>query len=169
MSDTANLESTPEVTPAPVVEPLKPEPKLYDEAYVKELRQEAASARVAKKEAVDAAVKELTEKYAAELVARDTAYTELENELGKAWIELEKVYTTIDANVPSEKVRAFVAILQGDDKDSITASAKSAYDLAGGFETRTSAFDPTQGFGGRKDMALNGDPILQALRNAVGM
>jgi hypothetical protein len=79
------------------------------------------------------------------------------------------LYVTIDANVPSDKVRAFAGILQGSDTESITASAKSAYELAGGFATKSPAFDPTQGFGGRDPLPLNGDPILQAIKNAVGI
>ena len=169
MSDTTNTESTPEAAPTPAVDkPLEAQPKLFDEAYVKSIRDEAAAARVAKRDAVEAAEKALKDVHAAELAARDTAYTELQNELGKAWIELEKLQTAIELKVPSDKVAAFVSILQGDDKESIQASAKSAYELAGGFSTKSPAFDPTQGFGG-KDLPLNGDPILEAIKAAVGI
>ncbi|BBC43574.1 putative scaffolding protein [Mycobacterium phage C3] len=170
MSDTpvSTDGSTPEGNPVSKTDtPLEPTPKTYDEAYVKELRQEAAAARVAKKDAVEKAVNDLKAEHAAELAARDTAYTELQNQLGQAWIELEKLYTTIDAKVPSDKVRAFVSILQGDDKESIQASAKSAYELAGGFNTKTPAFDPSQGTGGRDPLPLNGDPILNAMKNVL--
>ncbi|QFG11817.1 scaffolding protein [Mycobacterium phage SemperFi] len=167
MSDTA----TPEGTPAAETPEVKaPEtPKVYDEAYVKELRQEAAAARVAKKDAVDAAVKAANEAHTAELSARDVRITELENELGKAWTLLQKYETTIDAKVPSDKVRAFVEILQGSDAESITESAKKNLELIGGFETKpVRGFDPTQGFGGRKeDMPLNGDPILNAMKSVL--
>ncbi|WKW87230.1 scaffolding protein [Mycobacterium phage Chargerpower] len=171
MSDTATPEGTPaEGAPAAVVDPHKPEPKLYDEAYVKSLRDEAAAHRVAKKDAVEAAEKALKEAHAAELAARDVAYTELQNELGNAWIELEKLYVSIEAKVPSEKVRSFVEILQGSDKETIGESAKKNLDLFGGFETRSPAFDPTQGFGGKpKDLPLNGDPILAAVNAALGI
>ncbi|QDF18413.1 scaffolding protein [Mycobacterium Phage Rachaly] len=168
MSENTTTEGTPAAQTPAVEKPLEAQPKLFDEAYVKSLRDEAAAARVAKKDAVDAAVKELSDKHAAELAARDTAYTELQNELGKAWIELEKLQTTIALKVPSDKVNAFVSILQGTDKESIEASAKSAYELAGGFNTKTPAFDPTQGFGGRSEVPLNGDPILEAIKKAVG-
>lgn len=149
--------------------PLEAQPKLFDEVYVKSLRDEAAAARVAKKDAVEAALKEANDKFQQELASKDTAFTELQNELAAARIELEKLYISIDAGVPSDKVRAFTAILQGNDTDSITASAKSAYELAGGFQTKSPAFDPTQGFGGRDPLPLNGDPILEALKKAVGV
>lgn len=172
MSDTTVTEGIPaEATQevAAVEKPMEPQPKLFDEAYVKSLREEAAAARVAKKDAVDAALKEATEAHAAELASRDTAYTELQNELAAARVELEKLYISIDAGVPSDKVRAFAGILQGSDTESITQSAKTAYELAGGFSTKSPAFDPTQGFGGRDPLPLNGDPILQAIKNAVGI
>jgi hypothetical protein len=168
MSDLTTNESTPETSTQEVEKPAEQQ-KSFDEAYVKSLRDEAAAARVAKKDAVEAAIKEANEKFQAELASKDTAYTELQGEIAAARIELEKLYVTIDANVPSDKVRAFVGILQGTDTESITASAKSAYELAGGFASKSPAFDPTQGFGGRDPLPLNGDPILAALKSAVGM
>ncbi|ALA48124.1 head scaffolding protein [Mycobacterium phage Phlei] len=169
---------TPDTTPAdesPAQEandkPLKQEPKTYSAEYVTELRQEAAAARVAKREAEERITKELNEKHQAELADRDTRITELENEIGKAWIELEKVYLSLEAKVPNDKVRAFVEILEGTDKESIAESVKSRLELVGGFEEKkgfVSGFDPTQGFGGKQHMALNGDPIVQAVIKAVG-
>jgi len=167
ITDTEGVPS--EVTQEVSDKPLEAQPKLFDEAYVKSLREEAAAARVAKKDAVDAAVKAAGEAHAAELAARDTAYTELQGELEKARIELEKLYISLDANVPSDKVRAFAGLIQGTDTETITASAKAAYELAGGFSTKSPAFDPTQGFGGRDPLPLNGDPILQAIKAAVGV
>lgn len=173
MSETVNTEtSTPDATPTPVVteKPLEPAPKVYDEAYVKSLRDEAAAARVAKKDAVAATEKALKEAHAAELAARDTAYTELQNELGNAWIELEKVYAAVEAKVPSDKVRQFVEILEGTDKDSITESVKARMELVGPFDDKPSApnfFDPTQGRGGKPALPLNGDPILNAMKSVL--
>ncbi|AIT13333.1 scaffolding protein [Mycobacterium phage Equemioh13] len=173
MSDSATPEGTPAGTPAPEATPAaeQPQGKVYDESYVKELRQEAAAARHAKKDAVEAAVKEVKEAHAAELTARDVRITELENELGSAWTLLQKYETTIDAKVPSDKVRAFVEILQGSDAESITESAKKNLELIGGFDRKpVPGFDPTQGFGGRKeDMPLNGDPILNAMKTVLGI
>ncbi|QFG10386.1 head scaffolding protein [Mycobacterium phage Anthony] len=169
MSDTLTAPEGTEATPEVTDTPLEPTPKVYDETYVKGLRQEAAKARVDKKDAVDTAVAALKATHAEELAAKDVAFTELQNQLGDAWIELEKLYTSIDAKVPSDKVRAFVGILQGTDKDSIQASAKSAYELAGGFSTKSPAFDPSQGLGGGKPLPLNGDPILNAMTKILGI
>lgn len=172
MSDnTATTETSqaPEVAPAATDKPLEAQPKLFDEAYVKSLRDEAAAARVAKKDAVEAAIKEVSESHAAALAEKDVAYTELQNELAQARIELEKLYISIDAGVPSDKVRQFSSLIQGTDTESIQASAKAAYELAGGFSSKSPAFDPTQGFGGRDPLPLNGDPILAAIKAAVGI
>ncbi|QFP95500.1 scaffolding protein [Mycobacterium phage GaugeLDP] len=172
MSDNPTPDSTPEGTPAPeAATPMEPQGKVYDEAYVKALRDEAASHRVAKKDAVEAAVKELNEKHAAELAARDTAYTELQNELGAAWIELEKVYLSLDAKVPNDKVRAFIEILDGTDRDSIAESVEKRLSLVEGLGggKPSPAFDPSQGRGGRPPLPLNGDPILDAISRAVGI
>lgn len=160
-------------TPAPEAgnegTPLAPEaaPETFSREYVEELRRENAKHRTAKTEAVDAVKAQLTQEYEAKLAEKDTAYTELQNQLGDAWIELEKVYTALDAKVPSEKVRAFAAILKGSDPDSIKESAESAKELFGGFGKADAPTDPTQGSGGGH-LPLNGDPILNALKKAVG-
>lgn len=174
MSDSTTPDSTPagEATPEVTDKPLEkaPEVKTYDEDYVKGLRQEAAAARVAKKDAVEAAERALKEAHAAELAARDTAYTELQNELGQAWIRLQKIETSLAAKVPSDKVLAFVEILQGTDADSIAESAKKNLELIGGFDKKpVPGFDPTQGFGGNKPLPLNGDPILNAMKGVLGI
>ncbi|ASZ75181.1 scaffolding protein [Mycobacterium phage MissWhite] len=173
MSDNATPESTPagDQTPGGSEKPMEPQGKVYDEAYVKALRDEAAAHRIAKKDAVEAAVRELTEKHQKELADRDTAYTELQNQLGQAWIELEKVYLSLDAKVPNDKVRAFIEILDGTDRDSIAASVQSRLELVGGFDSKTPspAFDPSQGRGGKPPLPLNGDPILEAIKAAVGI
>ncbi|AER49854.1 scaffolding protein [Mycobacterium phage LHTSCC] len=145
-----------------------PAPEVFSREYVEELRRENAKARTSKNQAVEDAKAEVRKEYEAKLAEKDTAYTELQNQLGEAWIELEKVYTTIDAKVPSDRVRAFAAILQGSDKESISESAKSAKQLFGGMTGTVPAVDPTQGSGGGKHTPLNGDPILDAIKKAVG-
>lgn len=169
MSETEVAATDQASTPEVAEKPMESAGKVFDEAYVKSLREEAAAARIAKKDAVEAARAELKAEYESQLADRDTAYTELQNQLGSAWIELEKLYTTIDAGVPSDKVRQFVAILQGTDKDSIAESVKSGIDLVGGFNQKSPAIDPTRGTGGRGELPLNGDPILNAIKSAVGV
>lgn len=164
MSDTDN---TPADTTPEAAAPEAAAPETFSKEYVQELRAEAARHRTAKNEAVEAVRTEMKTQYEAALADKDVKYLELQNQLGQAWIELEKVYTAIEAKVPSEKVRAFAAILQGDDPDTIKESAKTAADLFGGLDNKGPAFDPTQGKGGTP-LPLNGDPLLNALKKVVG-
>lgn len=166
---TPAAEGTTVETPVVTDPPKEPETKVFDEAYVKSLRDEAAAARVAKREAEEAAREAVKTEYESKLAEESVKYTELQNELSKAQLELEKVYVSLDAKVPSDKVRAFVEILKGDDRESIEASAKSGLELFGGFDSKSPAYDPSQGLGGRKEIPLNGDPILNAIKQAVGI
>jgi hypothetical protein len=145
-----------------------PAPEMFSKDYVTELRNEAARYRTEKNSAVEAAKAAVTEEFQRTLADKDVALTEVQNQLGQAWIELEKLYTAIEARIPSEKVRAFASLLKGEDKDSILESAKSAKELFGGTEQSYPAFDPTQGSGGNP-LPLNGDPLLNMLKKVVGV
>lgn len=145
-----------------------PAPETFSKDYVTELRNEAARYRTEKNSAVEAAKAAMAQEFQAQIADKDVAMTELQNQLGQAWIELEKVYTAIEARIPSEKVRAFASLLKGEDKDSILESAKSATELFGGTEQSFPAFDPTQGSGGQP-LPLNGDPLLNMLKKVVGV
>jgi len=165
MSDT---DTTPaEGTPAAAAPVAAPTQETFTKEYVQELRNEAANYRNRAKTAAEEARAAVQAEYEAKLADKDVQYLELQNQLGQAWIELEKVYTAVDASIPSSKVRAFAAILQGEDPDSIKESAKTAADLFGGLDSKSPAFDPTQGKGGTP-LPLNGDPLLNALKRAVG-
>lgn len=166
MSDTDNTptESAPAAATPEVASPAQ---ETFTKDYVQELRNEAANYRNRAKTAAEEARNEVKAEYEAKLADKDVEKLELQNQLGQAWIELEKVYTAIEANIPSNKVRAFAAILQGDNADSIKESAKTAADLFGGLDNKGPAIDPTQGKGGTP-LPLNGDPLLNALKKVVG-
>lgn len=144
--------------------------KTFSLEYVQQLRNEAAGHRTAKNDAVEAATTAAKAEAQAEIANRDLRITELENDLGSAWIEIEKLVTAIEAEVPSNKVLSLVKVLQGTDKESITESVKSSLELFGPFDVKTPAFDPSQGLGGKGNhMPLNGDPILEAIERIVGV
>lgn len=165
MSDTtATPADTATVTPeAPVASA-----ETFGIEYVQQLRGEAAKARTDKKAAVEAATAAATAEWEAKLNEQLSKHTELEGQLGSAGIELTKLKTAIALNVPSDKVLAFAEILKGSTEDEIKASADSAKELFGGFKTSDPPIDPTQG-SGNGSIALNGDPLLAALKNAVGI
>ena len=97
----------------------------------------------------------------------DTKYGELQTDLGKAWIELQKLYASIDSGIPTDKVRSFVSVLQGSDEESISKSVATAKELFGDLTKKSPAYDPTQGRGG-SEAPLNGDPLLNAVKKMVG-
>lgn len=165
MSDT---DITPAATPAAGVPETHPAPETFSKEYVQELRNEAARYRTQKNEAVEATKVAVAKEFEAKLAEKDVALTEVTQQLQNAQLELEKLYVALEAKVPSDKVRAFAAILQGSDRDSIAESAASAKELFGGFDTKSPAIDPTQGAGGGT-LPLNGDPLLNALKKVVGI
>ena len=158
--------TTPAEAPAAAPE-AHPAPKTYSKEYVQELRQEAANYRVQKNEAVETAKAAVTQQFQGQLAEKDVTITQLQNELGSVQLELEKIRTALEAKVPSDKVLAFASILQGSDPDAIKASAATATELFGGFDSKSPAYDPTQGSGGGV-IPLNGDPLLNMLKKVVG-
>lgn len=169
MSDTDTGESTTETKKAPEA-PKADGVETFSKDYVQQLRQEAAQHRTSKNDAVEAAKAETAASYDVQLAERDEIIADLKNQLGNAWIELEKYVTALEADIPSAKVLSFVKVLQGTDKESITDSVKTNLELFGPFETKSPAFDPSQGLGGKGNhMPLNGDPILAAIERIVGV
>jgi hypothetical protein len=142
-------------------------PETFSKEYVQELRQEAANYRVQKNEAVESAKAAVTQQFQGQLAEKDVTITQLQNDLQSVQLELEKVRIAIEAKVPSEKVLAFAQFLQGSDPDAIKASAATATELFGGFDSKSPAYDPTQGSGGGV-IPLNGDPLLNMLKKVVG-
>lgn len=134
----------------------------FSREYVERLRNEAAGHRVAKQNAVKAAKDALNSEWQGK-------YTDLEVQNAASGLELSRLKAAIDLNVPVDKVIQFASTLQGSTDDEITASAKTNYELFGGFKAPiTPAVDPTQG-SGNGNIPLNGDPILAALKAAVGV
>lgn len=144
-----------------------PAPETFSKEYVQELRNEAAKYRTQKNEAIEATKAALTQQFQGQIAEKDVALTELKNELENTKLELEKVRIAIEAKVPSDKVLAFARFLQGSDPDAIKASAASATELFGGFDSKSPAYDPTQG-SGSNTLPLNGDPLLNMLKKVVG-
>ncbi|AVO25439.1 scaffolding protein [Mycobacterium phage Kykar] len=165
MSETETTSTETTSTPAPEATPVE----TFSRDYVQKLRDEAAAARVAKNEAVAAAEARVRGEYDSKLAERDTQYTELESQLGAAGLELAKLRTALELNVPSDKVLTFASILKGETEDEIKSSAQAAYELAGGFKTTQRPVDFTQGHGGNGDLPLNGDPIMAALKEKLGI
>lgn len=165
MSDTT---STPEGTPADSAPEATPPAETFSLEYVQQLRGEAAKYRNEKKSAVEAAKTETAQEWEGKLNTEKSKYAELQSKYDAKSVEMAKLLAAIELEVPSDKLLSFADLIKGDDEDSIKASAKSVLDLVGGFaEKPDPATDPTQGKGGGT-LPLNGDPLLNALKRAVG-
>lgn len=142
----------------------------FSKEYVQELRNEAAKYRNEKKDAVEAAKteakSEVIREYEAKLVDRDSALTEIQNELSGTKLELLKLKSVLAADIPSTDVLEVVSLVQGTDEESVSESVQRVKALIGKAPTRDRAIDPSQGTG--NPLPLNGDPLLDALKKIVG-
>lgn len=162
---------TPTPTPAPpAADALEATPaaqETFSREYVEQLRGEAAKYRNEKKSAVDEAKAALAAEYDGKISLAAAQHAELQTTLSAREVELAKLRTAITLEVPTSKLVGFSELIKGTTEEEITTSAKSVLDLVGGFAKSVPATDPTQGSGGTP-LPLNGDPILNALKRAVG-
>lgn len=142
----------------------------FSKEYVQELRNEAAKYRNEKKDAVEAAKteakSEVIREYEAKLVDKDSALSEIQNELSGTKLELLKLKSVLAADIPSTDVLEVVSLVQGTDEESISDSVQRVKALIGKAPARDRAVDPSQGTG--NPLPLNGDPLLDALKKIVG-
>lgn len=142
----------------------------FSKEYVQELRNEAAKYRNEKKDAVDSARSEakaeVIREYEAKVVERDSALSEIQNELSGTKLELLKLKSVLAADIPSTDVLEVVALVQGTDEDSVSDSVQRVKALIGKGPTKDRPVDPSQGTG--NVLPLNGDPLLETLKRIVG-
>lgn len=128
---------------------------------------EAAKYRNEKKSAVEAAKAEVVNEYEQKVGGFQTQLEELKGEVSARELELVKLRTAIDAGVPNEAIAKFASLLQGSTEDEVKSHAEEVKDL---FKLKPPAdrpVDHSQGSGG-SSLPLNGDPLLNALKRAVG-
>ena len=135
--------------------------------YVQGLRQEAAKYRTEKNEAVAAAKAELAAGYDRSLAAKDSEFESLRSDMSSRELELVKLRTALQAGIPSEDVFDVVALVQGNDEESISESVSRVKSLIGKAPERDRPVDPSQGSG--NTLPLNGDPLLESLKKIVGV
>ncbi|AGY36957.1 scaffolding protein [Mycobacterium phage Stephig9] len=162
--------TTPEGSPVSTTD--APEGKTFSEDYVKSLRDEAAAARVGKKEAVDTAKTEtraeVIAEYEPQMAEKDTQIATLTADLATAQVENQKLRAVLGSEgVAAGDVLDLVDLVQGSDEESISESVKRVLAVYGKRETKSPAYDPSQGMGGG-NIPLNGDPVLNILKQAVG-
>ena len=140
------------------------EGRLFDRETVHKLRSEAAKHRAAKNQAVqtlEASTAEWTTKFTE---ANDTI-AELTARLSAAELSAQKYAAMIEAGIPTDSRPDIIALVTGNDPDSIAESVAAAKRLMGR-QIREPAVDPYHGSG--NDIALNSDELEETLRRAVG-
>lgn len=155
--------STPEAESTPDAPEAKQETFSLD--YVQELRNEAAKHRTKAKEAGEAARAEVIKEYEGKLTEKDASLTELQQAHTEASLELLKLKTVLEAKVPTDDILEVVALVQGSDEESVSASVERVKKLLGKTPANVPAVDSTQGKGGA--IPLNGNPVLDMLKAAV--
>lgn len=128
-----------------------------------EARSEAARYRVEKNQAVEQAKADAEAAYT-------TEKAELEGKLSKSESNLLRLRIAVGANVPADKIETFAERLQGETEDELRSDAeklKSFFTAPEVQSTSQSAVDNTQGSG--NTLPLNGDPLLNALKQKVGI
>lgn len=151
---------------APTADAQEATQETFSRDYVEALRQENAAARIKAKEADSAARQEVTKEFKSKMAERDTAFTEMETTSAATALELLKIKLVLEAKVPSDDILEVADLVQGIDEESVKESVNRIKALLGKAPAKVSATDPTQGSGGT--VPLNGNPVLEILKRAVG-
>jgi hypothetical protein len=134
------------------------------EAELSKVRDEAAGHRVGKKEAVEAAKAEAATEWQAKLDEAAKQHETTQSELAKAQLELAKVLAAVGDQ--KDYVVKFASLLQGESVEEIDTHAETVRELFSGSTSPKPAVDKTPA---SKTVALNGDPIEDMLKNALGI
>lgn len=164
MSDTAP--ATPAAPAAAAAQEAASQPETFSRDYVESLRSEAAKYRTEKNAAVDAAKAEVIKEYEGKTSEISSKFSELESSHSAAQLELLKLKSVLEAEIPASDILEVVALVQGSDEESVKESVNRVKSLLGKSPAKVAATDVTQGSGSA--VPLNGDPVLNILKRAVG-
>ena len=137
---------------------------------VSDANAEAAKYRVEKRDAVEAAKAEVAASFDAKIKELEEAAANGATELASSRNDAAKLRAAIKADISTDKVLDFAALLQGETEDELVSHAETLKGLFTQDEqpkTKTPATDPTQGSGSKNPLPLNGDPLLAAITKAV--
>lgn len=169
MSESATTES------APAGEPSTDDSALPEWAREKltKANNEAAKYRTEKNDAVTKAQTdtraEVIAEYEPQVSERDAQIATLTTDLTAATTDNLKLRAVLGSEgVAASDVLDLVELVQGSDEESITASVKRVLAVYGKKESASPAYDPTIGSGNGGTVPLNGSPVLDMLKAAVG-
>ncbi|MBM4592062.1 hypothetical protein GS454_01380 [Rhodococcus hoagii] len=137
-------------------------------AAITKANNDAARYRTEKNDAVNAAKALLEPEYEAKLTGAQEAHEETKSQLAAKTVELLKLTTALDLEIPSKSAVKFAALLSGTTEDEIRSHAEEAKALFGGVSTSDRPTDRSQGSGNTTPLPLNGDPLLDAVKRVVG-
>ncbi|WP_439377833.1 hypothetical protein [Amycolatopsis lexingtonensis] len=142
---------------------------------ITDLNREAAKYRTAKNEAETRVREAVAAEFEAKLAEVNGARETVEANLSTTQLEVVKLRAAFGAVLPEDqrdsvltKVNEFTQVLQGSNEDEINQYAARLSGLFGGSPLRTPAVDRSPE-GGDPAMALNGDPLTQSLKSALGI
>ncbi|TCO56791.1 hypothetical protein [Actinocrispum wychmicini] len=178
MTDTPTPAAPATVVPATVAVPAPvSEPQAVDQlpewarTALTKANSEAAKYRTERNDAVNTVKTDLTAAFETQLAQVTAAHEATKADLAKAAVDMLKVQAALTADVPAASALEFASLLQGNTPEEITAHAAKVKALFGGVSAapaRTPAVDLSPS-GDNNPLALNGDPLLESLKNKLGI
>lgn len=168
---TEGTESTPTNGQAPQTVDQLPE---WARNKISELRDEAAKYRTSKNSAVEEAKAAVSAEFEAKLAEAEKSKEDIEAERDLAKLDVVKLRAAFGAlsgdkaEETLSRADEFAGLIQGSNADEIATHASKLAGLFGTSTTRTPAVDRSPE-GGDPALALNGDPLLQSLKSALGI
>ena len=176
MSDPASTEATTTTSETtdtaqaaviPAVENVESLPEWARNAITK-ANGDAAKYRTEKNDAVNTGKAQVTQEYEVKLTEANTAHEKTKADLTVALLENVKLKAALANGIPGESAVEFAALLQGTNEEEIGTHAKTVKALFGKTESTDRATDHSQGSASNA-LPLNGDPLLAAVKAAVGI
>lgn len=127
---------------------------------------EAAKYRTEKNSAVEAAKAEVTDSFTSKIKELEAQIEEKSSEASQANLNVERVKAAIKVGISTDKLESFAELLHGSTQEELVAHAEQLKDLFTVATGASKATDRSQGSGGASG-PLNGDPILDAVRNVI--
>lgn len=127
---------------------------------------EAAKYRTEKNSAVEAAKAEVTDSFTSKIKELEAQIEEKSGEVSQANLNVERVKAAIKVGISTDKLESFAELLHGSTQEELVAHAEQLKDLFTVANGASKATDRSQGSGGASG-PLNGDPILDAVRNVI--
>jgi chromosome segregation ATPase len=165
-----STESTPEAGQAPQSVDQLPE---WAQTQIRDLRAEAAGYRTQKNDAETRVRTAVEAEFQQQLADANAAKEAAEAQFTGSQLEIKKLRAAFGVLSDGseelvQRADKFASLIQGSTDEEITAHAADLQSLFGSQKIRTPAVDRSPE-GGDPALALNGDPLTQSLKSALGI